>query len=516
MKVDHHDETDLLETLARRNAVLQGINRIFHEALGVTSEADLGRVCLAVVEEVTGAAFGFMGELNLAGGRLHDLALSDRALAHFTRDDPLFPAQVPAGGFPLRGLFGAVLLNDRSVIANDPPRHPAWVGQPAGHPPVTAFMGVPLRQNGRLIGMIGLGNRPGGFRDADRRAAEEMAPAIVQALFRRRAEIALRESEEIRRVSMELVPAMLWRADATGQNIVSNGQWRTLTGQQDAEALGSGWIAALHPDDAAAGAAAFRATFVTGEPLDLQIRIRRHDGEYRWFLMRQVPMRDADGTVTHWFGAAIDIHDMRLLEERQRMLVAELQHRVGNILTAVRSVFTRTLDGGGTLEDIANHFSGRLEALARTQAVVTRTAARDVDLEDLLREELLAVGVGDGLGVTIGGPDVRLPARVAEALGLAAHELAINSVKYGALKVARASLDIHWSVAPGDARERRLHLVWHERGVPVVPVSPDHHGFGRDLIEEALPQRLGADTTIEFLAGGVRCTIVVPLGPAPE
>lgn len=510
MRADPHDETDLLETLARRNAVLQGINRILHEALDVTSEADLGRLCLTVVEDVTGAAFGFMGELNAVGDRLHDLALSDRALARFTRDDPRFPEQVPADGFHLRGLFGTVLLNDRSVIANDPVRHPAWHGQPDGHPAITAFMGVPLRQNGRVIGMIGLGNRPGGFREVDRLAAEEMAPAIVQALFRRRAEIALRESEEIRHVGMKLVPAMLWHADATGRTLTTNGQWRMLTGQQDADAVGSGWIAALHPDDATAGSTAFRASFATGEPLDIQIRIRRHDGEYRWFLMRQVPVRDAAGAVTHWFGAAIDIHEMRQLEERHRMLLTELQHRVGNILTAVRSVFTRTLDGGGTLEDIANHFRGRLDALARTQAVVTRTAARDVDLEDLIREELLAVGVGDGAGVTIAGPDVRLPALAAEVLGLATHELAINSVKYGALKVARADLDIHWAV-DADAGKRRLRLVWHERGVPVVPVSPDHHGFGRELIEEALPQRLGAETTMEFLAGGVRCTIVMPL-----
>ena len=88
MKAEFHDETDLLATLARKNAVLQGINRIFHEALAASSEEALGRRCLAVAEDLTGTSFGFMGELNAAGDRLNDLAISDRGRAAFAATWP--------------------------------------------------------------------------------------------------------------------------------------------------------------------------------------------------------------------------------------------------------------------------------------------------------------------------------------------------------------------------------------------------------------------------------------------
>ncbi|PZQ59891.1 MAG: hypothetical protein DI544_10250 [Sphingomonas taxi] len=511
MKAEFHDETDLLATLARKNAVLQGINRIFHEALAASSEEALGRLCLAVAEDLTGASFGFMGELNAAGDRLNDLAVSDRGRAAFAATWPDGAPDAAPTDMVVHGLYGRTLRDDCSVIVNDPATHPDRIGTPAGHPGLDSFMGVPLHRDGRLIGMIGLGNRPGGFREVDRLAVEELAPAVVQALFGRRAEIALRESEDIRRMSMELMPAMLWHTDANGGAPVSNGQWSELTGQSAADMAEGGWAAALHPDDAEATLAAFRHAVATGEPLERQLRIRCRDGDSRWFLARQVPLRDEHGTVTRWFGAATDIHELHLLEERQRRLLAELQHRVRSILTAVRLVFAHTVEAGGALEDITDHFRGRLDALARTQAVVTRTANGHVDLENLIRDELLSVGVLDGEAVTITGPDVSLPPAAAEALGLAIHELATNAVKYGALRTPGASLAINWTTDLDCGAAVRLHLIWWEQGVPAVSVSPNRHGFGSQLIRDALPHRLGAETRLTFQGGGVHCTIMLPL-----
>ncbi|MGU7837812.1 HWE histidine kinase domain-containing protein, partial [Escherichia coli] len=95
---------------------------------------------------------------------------------------------------------------------------------------------------------------------------------------------------------------------------------------------------------------------------------------------------------------------------------AELQHRVRNILTVVRSVFARTVETGRSIEEIADHFKGRLDAMARTQAVVTQTASGTVDLENLIRDELLSVGITDGVRLSISGPDLPLPASVAESI----------------------------------------------------------------------------------------------------
>jgi two-component sensor histidine kinase len=202
---------------------------------------------------------------------------------------------------------------------------------------------------------------------------------------------------------------------------------------------------------------------------------------------------------------------LRGSEERLRMLVAELQHRVRNILTVVRSVFSRTIESGGGRDDNADHFRGRLDALARTQVIVTQTLEGTVDLENLIRDELISVGVRDGPGVQIGGPDVLLSSRVAESLGLAIHELTTNALKYGALKMGGAQLSISWTVHQPPDSPDRLDLCWQEQGVPAIPLSPTREGFGRELIEEALPYRLGAETSLDFKGGGVRCFISVPL-----
>lgn len=510
MRAEAHDETDLLATLARKNAVLQAINRIFHEALGATTEEALGRLCLAVAEDVTGASFSFMAELNPARDKLHDLAISDRAWATFNRDwAGEAPLAVPSH-LELHGLYARVIFDEASVIANHPADHPDSIGTPHGHPQLESFLGVPLHRKGKVIGVLGLGNRAGGFREIDQLAVEELAPAIVQALCSKRDELALRESEQIRRVSMSLVPAMLWRTDAHGRNRVSNGQWELVTGMID-DGQTSDWLKAVHPDDRERTTNALRRSYATGESMELQFRVRDREGQYRWYLCRKVRVGDIAGSGEQWFGAATDVHDMHLLEERQRRLVAELQHRVRNILTVVRSVFARTVEAGGALEDAADHFRGRLDALARTQAIVTQTASGMVDLENLIRDELLSVGVADGAALTIDGPDVQLPPRTAEAIGLAVHELAINAVKYGALKMAKASLDIRWTTDMDCGDGPRVHLIWVERGVPAVAISPERQGFGTELIREALPYQYGADTHLTFMGGGVRCSISLPL-----
>lgn len=198
-------------------------------------------------------------------------------------------------------------------------------------------------------------------------------------------------------------------------------------------------------------------------------------------------------------------------ERRLRILVAELQHRVRNILTVVRSVFARTAEMSGDLEEVADHFKGRLDALARTQVIVTQSAAGTADLQDLIRDELISVGVQTGPLVTIRGPDVELTSRMAETLGLVIHELTTNALKYGALRVDGARLSICWTVEIDRQGNRHLDLRWREQGVPVVPLQPIREGFGRELIEEALPYRLGARATLEFKGGGVLCSITVPL-----
>ncbi len=179
----------------RRNRTLAGINSIFREALNCETEEALGRACLRVAEEITGSQFGFIGELG-SDGLLHDLAVSDLGWEACSLVDKSGHRR-PPGNFKIRGLYGRVLQSGRSMLTNTPAEHPDAVGTPPGHPRLTAFLGVPLVDGSRTLGMIALGNRPGGYRQEELESLEALAPAIVEALHRKRTEQALIRSEKL-------------------------------------------------------------------------------------------------------------------------------------------------------------------------------------------------------------------------------------------------------------------------------------------------------------------------------
>ena len=233
----------------------------------------------------------------------------------------------------------------------------------------------------------------------------------------------------------------------------------------------------------------------------------RRDGSRFWASGVMMPLKGPE------VGFVKILHDCtpeRENEERQKLLMAELQHRVKNILAVVRSIASRTLETTEDLEDFSAHFDGRLRALARTQNVLTRTATGRIDLDELVREELLTHAPHEPAQVEVAGPDITLRDRAAEIFALALHELATNAVKYGALAQPKGHVSVTWRILHAAAGPR-LSLEWRETGVPALDPNPTRQGFGRDLIERGLPYELGAATSLEFLPGGVRCTVELPL-----
>ncbi len=195
------------ERLNRQNSTLVGINRILAEALTCETEEALGRVCLDVAEEVTSSRFGFLGEVN-ARGTFDDIAVSDPGWAACTMEGPTGHGK-PITDLPVHGIYGRVLLDGKGFYTNKTDEHPDRVGLPEGHPPITAFLGVPFVQAGRTIGMVAVGNREGGYRDEDLQALEALAPVMVQAFMRNRAERALRDREHELRTIMDAAPGLI-------------------------------------------------------------------------------------------------------------------------------------------------------------------------------------------------------------------------------------------------------------------------------------------------------------------
>lgn len=193
---------------------------------------------------------------------------------------------------------------------------------------------------------------------------------------------------------------------------------------------------------------------------------------------------------------------------REAALRSELQHRVRNMLATVRSIFSRSMASGGSIDDITDHFRGRLDTLARYQSFHSIDPERAVDFEQLVRDELHSFQFGDDPVISIEGSEVRLSQDVAQLAALAVHELVTNSLKFGALSGsdARARLHIGWTVA-----DRLLTFSWSETGVAILGAAPLRRGFGREFIEQALPYQVGAVTKFDLRPGGLTCIITMPL-----
>jgi two-component sensor histidine kinase len=215
--------------------------------------------------------------------------------------------------------------------------------------------------------------------------------------------------------------------------------------------------------------------------------------------------------VSTWLESAAEAEGLQGPERRQWIEVAELRHRIRNVLGLVRSLMRRTLETSVSPENYAAHLEGRISALARTQAIVMRHPGEGVDLEELIEAEVLAHSALDQR-VKVAGPRVRLRARAAETLGLALHELAINAVKHGALATPEARIAITWRKAM-ELDPQCVRLEWIEAGSASPTDPPSHRGFGRDLIERTLPYELRGTTRLLFEPDGVRCIIDVPLTP---
>ncbi|WP_244470375.1 CheR family methyltransferase [Microvirga vignae] len=331
-----------------------------------------------------------------------------------------------------------------------------------------------------------------------------------------RAQQALRESEE--RFRAIVTQATIGIAETRdGALTYVNDRYCAIMARGSEVLIGRPLREIIHPEDAERNAALLERLHATGEPFVVDTRYVRPDGSIVWALTSVSPIRDAGGSIVGGSVACIDISDRKQAEEALRaserntkMLLAELQHRVRNTLAVVRSITRRTAATSETVEDYAMHLEGRIEAFARTQAMATRVPDAGVDLEELIREELLSLTVRDDEKAHVDGPPVRLRSKTADSIGLAVHELATNALKYGALSEDSGHIDVIWRIDGADGN-RSLKLEWRESGVRIAGVAPRRRGFGSELIERILRYELDAETELEFTPGGVRCIIEVPL-----
>jgi two-component system, chemotaxis family, CheB/CheR fusion protein len=186
---------------------------------------------------------------------------------------------------------------------------------------------------------------------------------------------------------------------------------------------------------------------------------------------------------------------------------SELNHRIRRLLAVFRSIAAHMQIQDRDAEESAVHLAARVGAIGR---VALTPIATGVDLESLVLDELLVHRARSG--ITVVGPEVRLNAKSAELVGLLVHELATNSVKFGALSQSRTELRVVWWFS--GVKNSRLHLEWGESGVRMPLATGKKPGFGSQVVKRLIASELHGEGDMQFLREGVLCTIELPSSEA--
>jgi two-component sensor histidine kinase len=198
-------------------------------------------------------------------------------------------------------------------------------------------------------------------------------------------------------------------------------------------------------------------------------------------------------------------------EKRQRLLIAELNHRVKNTLATVQAIAYQTLGASTSPARSFATFNSRLQALASAHTLLTRSRWQGADLRALVADQLALGDVAVDTRISCAGPVLSIEPQTALHLGLVLHELGTNARKYGALSVPGGRLRLNWRINSQGSRGV-LQIDWIESGGPMVSVpNAQSKGFGATLIEQSLEHSVGGETRLSFLPTGVTCRIRLPL-----
>jgi PAS domain S-box-containing protein len=240
----------------------------------------------------------------------------------------------------------------------------------------------------------------------------------------------------------------------------------------------------------------------------MEAACERPDGTRVPFIPYPTPLFDETGKLTGAVNMLVDITERKRAEDRQGLLVRELHHRVKNTLATVQAIMGSTARSSTSIQDFQTALIGRIGSLARTHLLLA-DEGEAVDFAVILRSELDAFDDGSEGRISLNGPPVEIPARLAGSLAMAIHELTTNAVKYGALSVFGGKVEATWRVTI-EATRRTLDIDWVESGGPPV-TGPSRTGFGTRLLEIVMPGQVQAKTRIEYAADGVRVHYAVPL-----
>lgn len=323
-------------------------------------------------------------------------------------------------------------------------------------------------------------------------------------------EAALAQSAREFRVLAETMPQIVWATRPDGYHDYYNTRWYEFIGKLPGATDGDGWNGMFHADDQAKATARWTHSLATGEPYEIEYRLRRHDGAYRWMMGRALPVRDDSGAIERWIGTCTDIHDHKVSEEALQLAGRELIHRIKNLFAVVTSIVSMSArhTTATDIDGYVGELLDRLTALARVQAFVGgggADATTIVRLPALIESLLAPFGDMQAARIMIDVPDFPVRPAAVAPLALMVHELATNAAKYGGLSVAGGAVAV-----AGAAAHDILRLVWRETGGPPVAAPPSHRGFGSVVVDGGARQ-IGGRIERRWEAAGLVAELAVPL-----
>ena len=309
----------------------------------------------------------------------------------------------------------------------------------------------------------------------------------------------------------DTMPQMVWSTLPDGSHDYFNARWYEFTGVPEGSTDGEGWAGMFHEDDQPNTWKVWSHSLATGEPYEVEYRLRHKSGEYRWMIGRALPIRNPDGTIQRWIGTCTDIEDQKRISLQNELLSQELSHRIKNIFAIISGLISLTARTNQALAGTARELLDRIGALGRAHEYVRpqlgdmRQDRPTTNLVSLLEEIVAAYPAFSEGRLTIEGPAVEIDSRAATPVALVIHELATNALKYGSLSMPDGRVSLRFY-----EEDTRIYIDWTETGGPVPGSEPPDPGFGSKLIDMAVRQQLGGTYEREWSPSGMALRMDFP------
>jgi PAS domain S-box-containing protein len=225
-------------------------------------------------------------------------------------------------------------------------------------------------------------------------------------------------------------------------------------------------------------------------------------GNARWWDVQVSPIKGEGNAPDRILCVSRDITALKEAEELSRLLALELHHRMKNLIMMAQSVALQTMTENRTVEQMRSILSQRLGSLGRAQDALIHSGNTRAEIADIIRNGIDGLGMSCQLNVD--GPAIELSSKLTLALSLAIHELATNSIKYGAFSIRTGRVAVSWSLNP-DA----FSFNWNESGGPKLS-PPTRKGFGSRMIDQMLPRYFSGEATMLYEREGFRYALKAP------